>query len=97
MAVRQDARPQLPAGLSPAEEAAWWDEHREYFDSPDVGGGPDETIEVVQVRRTRPITMRLPVAMIDALKREADARAIPYQTLIRMWLKERLDRTAPTA
>jgi predicted DNA binding CopG/RHH family protein len=29
--------------------------------------------------------------MINALKLEAGKRALPYQTLIRMWLKERLD------
>jgi predicted DNA binding CopG/RHH family protein len=32
--------------------------------------------------------------MIDQLKGEAERRAIPYQTLIRMWLKERLDAEA---
>jgi predicted DNA binding CopG/RHH family protein len=29
--------------------------------------------------------------MIDQLKREAARRSLPHQTLIRMWLKERLD------
>ncbi len=32
--------------------------------------------------------------MIEALKREATHRSLPYQTLIRMWLKERLDGEA---
>jgi hypothetical protein len=32
--------------------------------------------------------------MIDALEREASRRAIPYQILIRMRLKERLDAEA---
>ena len=90
MAVKQDTKPQLPTGLSPADEAAWWDKHREYWDTPEEGD--DEVVEATRVGRTRPITMRLPVVMIEALKQEANARAIPYQTLIRMWLKERLDR-----
>ena len=29
MTARSTARPQLPAGLTPVEEAQWWDEHRE--------------------------------------------------------------------
>ncbi|MBA2449346.1 MAG: hypothetical protein H0V51_15105 [Chloroflexi bacterium] len=45
-------------------------------------------------RRTKPINLRLPVDMIEALKREATHRSLPYQTLIRMWLKERLDGEA---
>ena len=43
------------------------------------------------MRRTKPVNLRLPVDMIEALKDEAARRALPYQTLIRMWLKERLD------
>jgi hypothetical protein len=89
MVVKPVARPELPKGLSPQEEAAWWDAHPEYWDAV---GTPDEVVEPAPVRRTRPITIRLPIVMIDALKREASSRAIPYQTLIRMWLKERLDQ-----
>jgi len=43
------------------------------------------------VRRTKPVNLRLPVDMINRLKSEAARRSLPYQTLIRMWLKERLD------
>ncbi|MBI4496409.1 MAG: hypothetical protein HY689_00700 [Chloroflexi bacterium] len=81
-------RPQLPPGLSPAEEARWWDEHRDYWDA---GETQDERIPPLHVQRTKPVNLRLPVAMIDALKQEAARRELPYQTLIRMWLKERLD------
>jgi hypothetical protein len=76
--------------LSPAEEARWWDEHRDYWD--DVGS-QDERIDPVRVRRTKPVNLRLPVEMIDQLEREAERRALTYQTPIRMWLKERLDST----
>jgi predicted DNA binding CopG/RHH family protein len=79
---------QLPAGLSPAEEALWWDNHREYWNNAD---SPDEKVEPIVVRRTKPINLRLPVEMIDDIKRAASRRAIPYQTLIRMWLREMLD------
>lgn len=89
MISKSKASPQLPGGLSPAEEARWWDEHRDYWDSAE---GRDERIEGVQVRRTKPVNLRLPVDMIEALRRQAERRALPYQTLIRMWLKERLDQ-----
>jgi predicted DNA binding CopG/RHH family protein len=77
--------------LSPAEEARWWDEHPDYWESAE---GRDERVEPARVRRTKPVNLRLPIEMIDELKREAERRAIPYQTLMRMWLKERLESRA---
>jgi predicted DNA binding CopG/RHH family protein len=91
MTARSKTKPQLPGGLSPSEEARWWDKHRDYWDSV---GAEDERNNPLPVRRTKPVNLRLPVDMIDALKREAARRAIPHQTLIRMWLKERLDAEA---
>ncbi|MFN8634207.1 MAG: CopG family antitoxin [Chloroflexota bacterium] len=94
MSVRPETSPRLPSGLSPAEEARWWDEHRDYWDGPE---GADERIDPAMARRTKPVNLRLPVNMIDQLKQEATRRALPYQTLIRMWLKERLDAEASQA
>ncbi len=82
------ASPTLPPGLSPAEEARWWGEHRDYWHTVETR---DEVVHPQEVRRTKPVNLRLPVDMIDSLKIEASRRALPYQTLIRMWLKERLD------
>jgi predicted DNA binding CopG/RHH family protein len=88
MTARSKTSPRLPAGLSPADEARWWDEHRDYWDAVETR---DERIDSARVRRTKPVNLRLPVDMIGQLKREAARRALPYQALIRMWLKERLD------
>ena len=77
--------------MSPREEAEWWDRHKDYWEATETA---DEVVAPQVVGRTKPITIRLPMAMLDALKREAAQRAIPYQTLIRMWLKERLDQGA---
>jgi len=91
MTARSKKRsPTLPPGLSPAEEARWWDEHQGYWD---VVEARDEAVHPEQVRRTKPVNLRLPIDMIDSLRLEASRRALPYQTLIRMWLKERLDAT----
>ena len=88
MTARPGTSPRLPAGLTPAEEARWWDEHRDYWDAVET---QDVRVDRARVHRTKPVNLRLPVDMIDQLKHEAGRRALPYQTLIRMWLKERLD------
>ena len=88
MTARSEASSPLPSGLSPAEEARWWDEHREYWDDTDR---TDERVEPTGVRRTTSVSLRLPSDMIERLEREAERRSVPYQTLIRIWLEERLD------
>jgi len=88
MSARSKSSARLPLGLSPAEEARWWDLHREYWDT---GDSADETVKLTAARRTKPVNLRLPVDMIEDLKKSATRRALPYQTLIRMWLRERLD------
>lgn len=87
MNVKRDARATLPPGLSTEAEARWWDEHPEYWDD---SPGAEVVVGPAAVKRTRQVNLRLPVVMIDALKQEADKRSLPDQTLIRMWLKERL-------
>lgn len=87
-ARREEANARLPAGLSPTEEARWWDEHREYWERTETS---DEVISPAPVRRTKPVNLRLPVDMVESLKAEATKHALPYQALIRMWLKERLN------
>jgi predicted DNA binding CopG/RHH family protein len=41
---------------------------------------------------TRTISLRLPGSMLDSLKVAANKRDVPYQSLIKMFLKERLDQ-----
>jgi predicted DNA binding CopG/RHH family protein len=91
MTAKPESRAQLPPGLSPVEEARWWDEHRDYWDTVQTA---EERVAPALVRATKPVNLRLPVEMIEGLKRAAERRALPYQTLIRMWLKERLDADA---
>jgi hypothetical protein len=40
---------------------------------------------------SRLISMRVPVPMLDALRRHAKRRAMPYQSLLKHWLAERLE------
>ena len=87
----EPARLQLPQGLTPEEEARWWDEHPEYWE---VVGTELEWIGPQAVRHATPVTLVLPDDLITALKAQADGHAVPYQTLIRQWLQERLDTEA---
>ena len=39
---------------------------------------------------TRSISLRLPVRMLERIKAEANSREVPYQSLIKIWLEEKL-------
>ncbi len=41
---------------------------------------------------TRPIPLRLPVALIDRLKVLAHKKDLPYQSLMRRWIEQGLER-----
>jgi predicted DNA binding CopG/RHH family protein len=79
---------QLPEFASDREEAEFWDTH----DSTDF---LDETERVdVTFVDARPakkqISLRMDPQAIDSLKEIAQRKGIGYQTLIRMWVMERL-------
>lgn len=55
-----------------------------------------ENIPVVRSRPTRkPVGLRIRSDYLEALKRVAERKGIPYQTLIQMWLVEKLRQEAP--
>ena len=68
MTARPEASSQLPPGLSPAEEAQWWDEHRQYWETV---GNEDERRDPGGVRRTTEVRLRLPTELLRALERDA--------------------------
>ena len=39
---------------------------------------------------TKTISIRLPVHLLDAIKAAANSRDVPYQSLIKVWLQEKL-------
>ncbi len=39
---------------------------------------------------TKPITLRMPEFLIDEIKMEANKRDVPYQSLIKVWLADRV-------
>jgi predicted DNA binding CopG/RHH family protein len=80
----------LPQFANEQEEAAFWDAHdsTEYLSA-------TEAIDVTFVD-ARPakqqISLRLEPAVIERLKQIAHSKGIGYQTMIRMWVMERLEK-----
>jgi predicted DNA binding CopG/RHH family protein len=83
-----EAKP-MPKFGSEAEERAFWEEHdsAEYLD----------WSKATHVRfpnlkpSTATISLRLPEAMLEELKVLANQRDVPYQSLLKVFLAERLD------
>ena len=78
----------LPNFKSEDEERRFWAtaDSTEYIDWP-LG----ERKKLVQLKPTlRTISLRLPVAMIEDLKVLANRRDVPYQSLLKVFLAERL-------
>lgn len=78
----------VPRFANEAEERAFWETH----DSSDY-------LDWTQVQRavlpnlkptTKTISLRLPQHLLDSIKAAANARDVPYQSLIKVWLQEKL-------
>jgi predicted DNA binding CopG/RHH family protein len=41
---------------------------------------------------TKTISLRLPQHLLDAIKTAANARDVPYQSVIKVWLQEKVQR-----
>jgi len=76
----------IPAFSSEAEGQAFWEKHdsSEYLDW--------SKAKRLQLSRLKPstqsISIRLPIALLDRIKLEANKRDVPYQSLIKVWLSE---------
>jgi predicted DNA binding CopG/RHH family protein len=84
---------EIPKFKSEAEEFEFWS-------SSGAGAYSSEYIDWSTARRARfpnlkptlrTISVRLPVAMIEDLKILANQRDVPYQSLLKMFLAERLE------
>ena len=79
----------IPKFKNEAEERLFWQQHdsSDYLDW-------SEAEEVVFSRlkpTTRTISIRLPETMIEELKLLANKRDVPYQSLLKIFLSERID------
>ena len=83
--MSKPAKP-LPKFRSEAEERAFWEAK---------GSDSTEYLDWAKAQRvvlpnlkpsTRTISLRLPQHLLDSIKTAANARDVPYQSLIKVWL-----------
>ncbi|WP_018233125.1 BrnA antitoxin family protein [Thioalkalivibrio thiocyanodenitrificans] len=83
-------RKTAPDFQSEAEERAFWESH----DSSDyVDWSKAQRVSLPNLKpSTKTISLRLPVALLERIKIEANKRDMPYQSLIKAWLAEDVAR-----
>ena len=78
----------VPAFKSEAEERKFWEtqDSTDYIDW--------STAERARFQNLKPsttaISIRLPVGLLEQIKNSANKRDVPYQSLIKMWLAEKV-------
>jgi predicted DNA binding CopG/RHH family protein len=78
----------VPKFANEAEERAFWESHdtTEYLDWRKARKAILPNLKPT----TKTISLRLPQHLLDSLKAAANARDVPYQSLIIVWLQEKL-------
>jgi predicted DNA binding CopG/RHH family protein len=78
----------IPKFASEAQERAFWETH----DSTDYQDWSKAQKVVLPNLKpsTQTISLRLPQHLLDGIKNAANARDVPYQSLIKVWLQEKL-------
>ena len=78
-----------PAFESEEEERAFWETHDSaaYVDWATAQRARFPNLKP----STRAISLRLPATLLERIKVAANKRDVPYQSLIKMWLSEKVD------
>lgn len=84
------ARKRIPKFLSESQEQTFWASHdsTEYVDWENgrIGVFPNLKLS------TKTISLRLPLSLLDALKVLANKQDVPYQSLMKVFLADRLKK-----
>jgi predicted DNA binding CopG/RHH family protein len=85
--MRKKQKP-IPKFSSEAEERAFW----EFRDSTEfVDWRRAKQIRMPRLKpSTQAISLRLPVSLLERIRVEANKRDVPYQSLIKTWLNEKV-------
>lgn len=78
----------IPRFRSEAEERRFWETHdtTEYLD-----WSKAQRVRFPNLKpSTTAISLRLPLSLLERIKIEANKRDVPYQSLIKTWLAEKL-------
>ena len=78
----------VPKFANEAAERAFWEKH----DSADyLDWTKAKSVVLPNLKpTTKTISLRLPQHLLDSIKTAANARDVPYQSLIKVWLQEKL-------
>lgn len=80
----------IPRFATEAEERAFWESH----DSADyVDWSKAKPALMPNLKpSTQTISLRLPLHLLETIKAAANARDVPYQSLIKVWLQEKAEQ-----
>ena len=83
----------IPRFESESEEREFWETH----DSTDyLDWSKAERVRFPNLKpSSKAISLRMPVDLLERIKIEANRRDVPYQSLIKVWLAEKVDSTVP--
>lgn len=85
--MKKERKP-IPAFENEAEERAFWERH----DSTDyVDWSTAESVWFPNLKGTKAISLRLPVELLERIEVAANERDVPYQSLIAVWLSEKVN------
>ncbi|MEY4661621.1 MAG: hypothetical protein RLZZ239_94 [Pseudomonadota bacterium] len=85
---KQTAKEPIPKFKTEAQERAYWETHDSTVH---VDWTKAQKVKLPNLKpTTKTISLRLPQHLLDGIKVAANARDVPYQSLIKVWLQEKL-------
>jgi predicted DNA binding CopG/RHH family protein len=80
----------IPSFKNEAEERAFWEQNDS---TAYVDWSQASRVTLSKLKpSTKSISLRLPVSMLEQIKSQANQRDVPYQSLIKVWLWEKIDQ-----
>jgi len=78
----------IPTFANEAEERAFWESH----DSAELlDWSQAQRVTLPNLKpTTQSISLRLPISLLESIKVAANSRDVPYQSLIKIWLSEKI-------
>nr|VFK42860.1 MAG: Predicted DNA binding protein, CopG/RHH family [Candidatus Kentron sp. TC]VFK42893.1 MAG: Predicted DNA binding protein, CopG/RHH family [Candidatus Kentron sp. TC] len=88
-----EKRKSVPGFYTEQQEREFWESHdsTEYVD-----WNRARRIRLPNLKpSTKSISLRLPVSLLENIKIAANKRDVPYQSLIKLWLAEKIETQSP--
>jgi predicted DNA binding CopG/RHH family protein len=87
------SKPHEPAFTDETKERAYW-ERTDSADEIDWSKAERVLLPNLEPNKTS-ISLRLPTSLLERIKIAAHRRDVPYQSLIKIWLAEKVDAAMP--